>query len=54
MVAIVGNPKQARETLAELGIPVEPLRLGKARGPPVQLELPPRGDLEGIDPLYPE
>jgi hypothetical protein len=32
----------------------EPLRLSKARGPPEQAQLPPKAEIEGIDPVYPE
>ena len=51
--AILANPQDACEVLQELGIPAKPLRLKQATGPPVQLDLPPPGTLDGIDPVYP-
>ena len=54
VTAIIANPKKARETLEELGIHVEPLRLTKARGPPIQQDLPSARDWDGIDPVYPD
>ncbi len=54
VIAIVADPKQARETLAELGVAFEPLVVRKARGPPVQLDLTAPGPLDGLHPVYPD
>ncbi len=45
VIAIVADPQQARDTLAALGLHVAPLRVAKARGPPLQLDLPPPDSL---------
>ena len=54
VTAIIADPKKACETLNELGIHAEPLRLRKARGPPIQQDLPSASKWDGIDPVYPD
>ena len=49
-----GYHRRPEEGLRELGIHAEPLRLRKARGPPIQQDLPSASKWDGIDPVYPD
>ena len=52
--AILANPEDAQAALKELGLPSEPLRLVKARDPPVQQDLGFSRRYDGLDPVYPD
>jgi hypothetical protein len=51
--AILAAPEHARDALAKLGLPCEPLRLAKARDAPVQLDLG-ASRYDGVDPVFPD
>ena len=54
LVAFVKSPKLAQQALEKLGIAFQPLRVAKAREPPIQEDFDLRPNYDGVDPCYPD